>query len=278
LDRTVQASAPSLFVVPTVFLVFLEMAVGGIVILAWADWRREVSRGFLLLSAITLWLSGLLAFWVRQSFPLSLAESGWRALETPALAVFLLALLLYIVWVWARLPRGRTALIGLAAVTGSVGLLAAALVHTSAWGALVTIASLALGAVALGASMDGMLLGHWYLVTPNLSTRPLLVMTGALLVATALQGALLPLVLATAGGEADQAGGASALLSTYTLAFVLRVVVGIMLPVALAWMSWQTCRIRSMMSATGLLYIAVACVIAGEIAAKTLFFLTGVPT
>ena len=278
LDRTVQAFPPSLFVVPTVVLVFLELAVGGIAVLAWADWRREVSRGFLLLSAITLWLSGLLAFWVRQSFPLTLADSGWRALETPALVVFLLALLAYVIWVWARIPRGRTALVVLAAVAGSVGLLAAALVHTSAWGALVTIASLALGAVALGAAMDGMLLGHWYLVTPNLSTRPLLGMTGALLVATALQGALLPLVLATSGGEADQASGATALLGSYVIGFVLRVVVGIVLPVALAWMSWQTCRLRSMMSATGLLYIAVACVIAGEIAAKTLFFLTGVPT
>ena len=58
-----------LALIPTVFLVFLELAVGGVVLLAWADWRREVSRGFLLLSAVTLWLSGALALWVREAPP-----------------------------------------------------------------------------------------------------------------------------------------------------------------------------------------------------------------
>jgi len=50
------------------------------------------------------------------------------------------------------------------------------------------------------------------------------------------------------------------------------------MPLVLAAMTWQTARLRSMMSATGLLYILVCCVLAGEIAAKTLFFLTGIPT
>ncbi|HEY7061929.1 MAG TPA: hypothetical protein VII06_10640 [Chloroflexota bacterium] len=267
-----------LALIPTVFLVFLEMAVGGVVLLAWADWRREVSRGFLLLSAITLWLSGALALWVREAFPLSITASPWRAAETPALVAFLVLLGAYVVWVWRRIGRGRGALIGLAALAGLGALGAAALVHASVWGPLATLVSVLLGAAALGGSMVGMLLGHWYLVTPNLSTRPLIVMTLAFLVAAALQGALLPLELGAAGGGGEQAAGAQALLGTYTFAFVLRVLVGIVLPVALGIMTWQTCRLRSMMSATGLLYIAVSCVLAGEVAAKTLFFLTGVPT
>ncbi len=263
---------------PTVFLVFLELAVGGIAVLAWTDWRREVSRGFLLLSAITLWLSALLAMWVRQSFPLALAHESWRTLETPALGAFLALLLAYVACVWRRSERGRRALIGLATAAGACALGAAALVHASAWGWLPTLLSLVLGAVALGAAMVGMLLGHWYLVTPSLSTRPLLGMTGALLAATALQGALLPLMLGTARGDPEQLAGSSLLLGDYAFAFGLRVLVGIALPVALAAMTWQATKLRSMMSATGLLYIAVSCVLAGEIAAKTLFLLTGVPT
>jgi DMSO reductase anchor subunit len=262
----------------TVFAVFLELAVGGVALLAWADWRREVSRGFLLLSAITLWLSGAMAFWVRQGFPLSVSASEWRALETPALIVFLAALLGYVVWVWAKIERGRTALVGLAAGAGLVALAAAALVHDSAWGWPGTLLSLLLGSAALGGSMVGMLLGHWYLVTPNLSTRPLLGMTGAFLGAAVLQGALLPLVLASASSDGAQGAAAATLLGTYGVGLGLRVLVGIVLPVALGWMTWQTCKLRSMMSATGLLYIAVSCVLAGEIAARTLFFLTGVPT
>jgi hypothetical protein len=267
-----------LALIPTVFLVFLELAVGGVALLAWADWRREVSRGFLLLTAIVLWLSGAIALWVRESFPLSLTVSSWRALETPALGAFLVLLLAYIVLAWRRVRWGRAALVGLAAAAGLAALVAAALVHSAASGPLATLVSLLLGAASLGGAMVGMLLGHWYLVTPNLSTRPLVVMTLAFLVAAALQGALLPLELGAAGGGAEQAAGASALLQTYVVAFGLRVLVGIVLPVALGIMTWQTCRLRSMMSATGLLYIAVSCVLAGEVAAKTLFFLTGVPT
>jgi hypothetical protein len=263
---------------PTVFLVFLEMAAGGVAILAWADWRREVSRGFLLLSGLTLWLCGLIAFWVRQSFPLALVHADWRALETPALVAFLVLLLAYVGWVWRRREGGRTALITLAAAAGGIALAAAAAVHSSAWGWLPTLVSLLLGAISLGAALVGMMLGHWYLVTPDLSTRPLLGMTGALLAAAALQGALQPLVLVMAGRDAEQVAGASVLVGGYTLAFALRVLVGIILPVTLAAMTWQTCRLRSMMSATGLLYIAVSCVLAGEIAARTLFLLTGVPT
>ena len=41
-------------------------------------------------------------------------------------------------------------------------------------------------------------------------------------------------------------------------------------------MTWRTARIRSLDSATGLLYIVAALILAGEIAARTLFFLTGV--
>src|SRR5689334_16891486 len=229
-----------LALIPTVFLVFLELAVGGTVLLAWVDWRREVSRGFLLLSAITLWLSGALALWVREAFPLSVTASPWRAVETPAVAAFLVLLGAYTVWVWRRIGRGRSALVALAALAGLAALGAAALVHTSVWGPLPTLVSLLLGAAGLGGSTVGMLLGHWYLVTPNLSTRPLLVMTVAFLGAAVLQGALLPLALSAAGGADEAATGAQALLNTYTVAFILRVVVGIVLPVALGIMTYQT--------------------------------------
>src|SRR5689334_21555522 len=98
------------------------MAVGGVVLLAWAGWRRRVSRGFLLLSAITLWLSCALALWVRDAFPLSITASAWRAAETPALGAFLLLLGAYVVWVWRRIARGRGALVGLAALAGLAAL------------------------------------------------------------------------------------------------------------------------------------------------------------
>ena len=56
----------------------------------------------------------------------------------------------------------------------------------------------------------------------------------------------------------------------------MRVIFGLVVPLGALFMTWRTARIRSLDSATGLLYIVVALVLAGEIAARTLFFLTGV--
>ena len=53
--------------------------------------------------------------------------------------------------------------------------------------------------------------------------------------------------------------------------------VGLALPLVVAGMTWQCCRIRSLQSATGLLYVAVALVLAGEIASKLLLVLAAVP-
>jgi hypothetical protein len=261
---------------PTVFFVFLELAVGGHIVLLWSDWQREVSRGFVVLSAIGLWLFALMALWVRLAFPLALASSVWRGPETAAIVGFVGLQLAYAGMVWARARRGRRAVGVAAAACGVLGLGAASLVHAGAWGPVATLISLLLGATSLGAVLVGMVLGHWYLVTPTLSTRPLLGMTAAFLAAAALQGVLLPLQMGLVGGDAGRAAGTAALLGTYGLAFWLRVLVGIALPVTLGVMTWQTCRLRSMMSATGLLYIAVCCVLAGEVTAKTLFFLTGI--
>ena len=58
----------------------------------------------------------------------------------------------------------------------------------------------------------------------------------------------------------------------------VRVVFGLLVPLVAAFMTWRTARIRSLDSATGLLYIVAALVLTGEIVARSLFFLTGVAT
>ena len=74
------------------------------------------------------------------------------------------------------------------------------------------------------------------------------------------------------------------LLAVYLIGFggqswraVVRLI-GPLVPLAATVMTWRTARIRSLDSATGLLYIVAALILAGEIAARTLFFLTGVAT
>jgi hypothetical protein len=60
-------------------------------------------------------------------------------------------------------------------------------------------------------------------------------------------------------------------------AFWLRVGVGLLFPLALAYMAWQSSNEHAMMSATGLLYIAVGAVLVGEVLARGLLFVTAAP-
>ena len=59
-------------------------------------------------------------------------------------------------------------------------------------------------------------------------------------------------------------------------AFWLRVGVGLVAPLALSLLAYKAATIRGMMSATGLLYIAVGGVLAGEVLARGLLFATGI--
>lgn len=110
------------------------------------------------------------------------------------------------------------------------------------------------------------MLGHWYLVTPRLAPRPLLRLNAGMAAALVLQAMLLVWLF-----TAHAAGAAADWL------LWLRAGVGIAFPLALAWPIWRTAAARSMMSATGLLYVALGLVLSGEIIAKALYFLVGMP-
>jgi hypothetical protein len=129
--------------------------------------------------------------------------------------------------------------------------------------ASVSLAVLA-GAAALGSSLVALSLGHWYLVSPTMAVRPLVRITLVCLAALLVQTLLLLMALPQ--------------LTDYTLLLAVRVVFGLVVPIGACIMAWRTARIRSLDSATGLLYIVVALVLAGEITARALFFLTGVAT
>jgi hypothetical protein len=128
------------------------------------------------------------------------------------------------------------------------------------------------GAIALGSALTGLSLGHWYLVSPTLSVQPLVRVTFLCLGAIVAQCVLLPLLLFTPGASIQ------VLLSDYGLFLGVRVIFGLLVPLVATLMTWRTARIRSLDSATGLLYIVAALILAGEITARTLFFLTGVAT
>jgi hypothetical protein len=135
--------------------------------------------------------------------------------------------------------------------------------------------SLLAGTLAIGLAVVGLTLGHWYLVTPRLPAQPLNEITLVLLIVVALQVVLLAIALAVPVDETPIGGRDRPLAEDVT--FWLRIVVGLAMPLIFGAMALASSRIRSMMAATGLLYLVTALILAGEIAARALFFDSGRP-
>jgi hypothetical protein len=130
-------------------------------------------------------------------------------------------------------------------------------------------AALPFGAVALGGTDGAMLLGHWYLVTPKLSPGPLRNASLAVVTAVVFQIGLVGIVWV----RGDLTGTWETALS---VALLLRIGVGLFMTLIVALAAWWTAGMNTQ-SSTGLLYVALGCAFAGEVSARVIFFLTGVP-
>jgi hypothetical protein len=128
--------------------------------------------------------------------------------------------------------------------------------------------------VATGGVFAAMILGHWYLVTPKLSERPLILFARILTAVIAIQVVLFAVWVATGAGPAAPAPFA-VLGGPWALFVWLRLGVGLVFPLVVSWAAIQTARSRSMESATGLLYINVGSIAAGTILAAGLYFGAG---
>jgi hypothetical protein len=119
----------------------------------------------------------------------------------------------------------------------------------------------ATSAALLGTVLTAMLLGHFYLISPALSIRPLLRLLAALAVALVVR--LLVDGVALARWTTEHSLGT--LNTDVALWLPVRWLVGFLAPLVLTWMTWQTARIRSTQSATGILYVVVIFCFLGEL-------------
>ena len=156
-------------------------------------------------------------------------------------------------------------------------MLLAWLVREPTWGVLGPLLMMFAGSMVLGTSMVAMVWGHWYLVNPKLEEGPLnelsLITLGSVLAAALVTAinAVIPV------GTPITSEALLAVSLPENPGFWLRVVIGLIFPAALAFMAYKSSTERSMRSATGLLYIAVGAVLAGEALARGLLFVTGAP-
>jgi hypothetical protein len=174
------------------------------------------------------------------------------------------------VWMLEGAPGGR----GLIALTAPILLAALGVAgcevrdQAEPWWLLVDDYT---SAAFLGSATTAMLMGHSYLIAPTMSLTPLLRLLAALAVSAVVRvvvaGAGLWLWTGTRGG--------TTLNSEMVLWLAVRWGVGFIGPLVLAWLAWETTRIRSTQSATGILYVVVILCFLGELTGQLLLSQTG---
>lgn len=318
------------------FIVMVELSVGAVSVLVFLDWRNEVKRGFLTSYAfIYLVLAGL-TYWFQQSFatpellnPYRQVDKSWTGALSLPLLLFFLLLLPYGLFLILDKTAGvdeqeraakeaeskeegarrsapfrllRLITGGVTVVVGLLTLFVMGMVFRalggSAPGQALTVVSFFAAAFALGGVMTAMWLGHWYLVTPALSQRPLLFATTVVLLAIVAEVVLVLLIgpnalfgspslpahsasvvvtstpvptAAPGGGQVKPVGAPQvAPLSVDAIGWI-RILVGFVMTLVLGGLAWKLVRDRSFQSATGMLYLVVVCALAGEALARGLF-------
>ena len=119
-----------------------------------------------------------------------------------------------------------------------------------------------------------MLLGHWYLVTPSLSFRPLRLAIYVVFAAVLIDSVVLVLSLLTA----STAQRTAVIAGDQAVLFWLLVVgAGIVFTAGVNAFTLYFARIRANQPATAMLYVLIISVVMALIPAQLIFFLTGVP-
>jgi hypothetical protein len=271
-------------------VILLETAVGGAIVLWATGVYGHVRRGFFLLTGITLAFCAYGAWAVTRSAvataarmreaadgELVIGETAARITGAPGQRLLLsLALFaaLMVLWQVALLVRDNPVarLVGLAAA--AAGVVSLVLFGLARAEPAFAIAELALGALFLGSTLHGLLLGHWYLVERRLDKRHMItssyvyvagVAAGAVAVALSARNPA-PDVMAV-GSPLLAVEGFSLLLGA-GLVFICAIIAGFV---------WKLAQEggRSIQAATGMFYLAVIMAFSAEMATKFRFFTVG---
>jgi hypothetical protein len=251
-----------------VALVLAETAAGGAALLWLTGLWEKVKRGFFILTGSVALACGVLA-----TFSAAAAVEGpvSSALRLAVLLTAATTVLLGISLASLILRADRVGSItGMLSVPAAVAMLVS-LARVSGPSFASAVAQLLAGAAFMGAAIDGLLLGHWYLVDRKLGREPIGRYAVLLIVAVALEG----LAVALLGlGERSVAGpGFSPFLGIAGLStwLALGMVACTGLIAILIRASLRTPRSRAVQAATGFFYLAVITAFTAEMAAKVGF-------
>lgn len=247
-------------------VILLEFALGSLGVLVVAPVWGVVKRGYFLLVGWSVVVCALLARLAAGGALSRIGSEGTLASTSmwafTGLSVVALALL------HKRVAAARW-VAAAALVPGLLAILAIADLRGEGSTAVGGVAAMVTGAAFLGATWDGMLLGHWYLVDRKLTNDPMRWHAWAYTAGTAL--ALVSAGLAKGGRPTGSEASLNPLLLvsdlTLYLAFGLVAVCAL-----LAFFTHKLVNEGSIRAATGMLYLAVIMAFAAEFAAKARFF------
>ncbi len=142
--------------------------------------------------------------------------------------------------------------------------------------------TLLVGGILMGMCLVAMNVGHSYLSSVKLSMRPLRTTTlaiGSMLIfRLVLISIFIPVLVKTVPQAATEVSKLFELQNVTLLAIALvRVLFGVLGPLVLFYMTWETVKIKSNQSATGILYALLALVLVGEASAFYLTLTTSLP-
>lgn len=247
-------------------LVLAETVAGCLWLLFLTPLWGEVRRGFFKLTGVVVLVLAATGWYAVASGLVEGDDAGrWSLRLSAALA---LATLAWVVLLFARQHAVARA-IGIATVPVSAALLAA-MAGTADGSALVAGVQLFGGAAFLGAVMDGLLLGHWYLTDRGLTRVPINRFTVVLIGATGLE--VVGVLLGGFGPSGDNSQFNPLLTSAGLAAWIALGMVGTTAVIAfLIRAALKGERSSAVQAATGFFYLAVITAMTAEFAAKVRF-------
>jgi len=188
---------------------------------------------------------------------------------------------------WATVGRAlasiRPALVFGAIGAGLVAIVAQAFAVSASAAAemqVMTLASFLSSSALLGGACTAMILGHWYLVIPSMPVTHLQSIVRLHMASMVVRVASVGAAVFVAMAAWEPGLGPSFrtyMTSTSGIFFWQRVLFGLVGPAVLSYLTWETAKIRSTQSATGILYVDFFTVVVGEVLAKYILLATGVP-
>jgi len=247
-------------------LVLAETVAGGLALVFLTPLWNEVRRGFFVLTCSILAVLSAAVWGSVSAGRRAGDDAGLLSLRLSFALTLVLVLCVVLLFVrratWARF-------VGFAAAPLAVAMLGA-MAGTAEGSWLVAFLQLLAGAAFLGAVLDGLLLGHWYLTDRGLTRTPINRYTNLLLVGVALEAAALVL---GGFGPTEATPDFNPLLTSAGLAswIALGMVAATALIGVMIRLTLRGPRASAVQAATGFFYLAVITATTAEFAAKVGF-------